>query len=425
MLLDEGKRGKLLGWKDNDVCTDADWTLGDLFIEWTYVIDLDNRVFTVNGALHFKFDNMPPLRASGTQLGFVDYLEGPEDESPPEIPAEYLASIEFWPKLRYNAAEAQLQYDELHPIIAGPSEWDALTWDDLLVPQHLSISLVKILVDDYSDELALCCYPRTWARLGAFCWNIANAAALSHLLCPPADATPQSNTLYVFDINHPRKDKMFGPHPTTHYYLEHKGNMSRFYWFRGCLITICPRLDESAYRIHKIVQMVRKLRKHDRTHGVGIIMSGWHLVTVAINGSEVRHSPVLDLHDGKEPKDGILLLMHLLSPTFTRSKAPWHTPPPEQPHNTHTNLPDDIMHQIIHFTDFNTYTRLSLVSHYFRSICLAHPRIGDHILLGYEATPGSEHVFRVRSTSSTDSELATLKRIKASMPDSKKGLPLW
>ncbi len=31
-----------------------------VFIEWTYVFDLDHLAFTVNEVIHFRLDNMPP-----------------------------------------------------------------------------------------------------------------------------------------------------------------------------------------------------------------------------------------------------------------------------------------------------------------------------------------------------------------------------
>ncbi|KDN43383.1 hypothetical protein RSAG8_06167, partial [Rhizoctonia solani AG-8 WAC10335] len=422
-----------------DVCTDASWTLGDLWIQWTYVIDLDNRVFTVNGILHFKFENMPPLRASGSKLGFVDYLEGPEDSPEPEIPEEYLSSLELWSKLNLDVEKAQQEYSTLQPTVATLSQWNAPTWDTLSVSQHLSASLIKTLVYDYSEELALCYYNTTWMKLGVFCWNVANAAASSHLLCPPADALPQSDMTYVLDVDYPDKDRISSLNSTTHFYLQYGKTMRRFYWFRGCLITFCPRLDEPpAYITHKVVQMVQNLRKKDRSQGVGIIMSGWHLVAVTVDGSDVRHSPVLELHDGKELKDvlelhdgkelkdGTLLLTHLLSPTFTRSKAPWLAPLRPQPYDVPAVLPVEVLRQIIYFTDFDTYRHLPMVSHYFRSIYLAYPRIGNHTLLSHEGiSPNSEPVFRVQSTSSMGSQLAILKRTKVSMPESIKALPLW
>ncbi|EUC54779.1 CHD5 domain protein, putative [Rhizoctonia solani AG-3 Rhs1AP] len=308
---------------DGDMCTDASWTLGDDDVQWIYVIDFDNRVFTVNGILHFKFDNLPRVQASSLRPGFAEYLEGPEDSPEPKIPEEHLTSLTFWPQFTFDAEKDQQEYSALQPTVATLSEWNAPTWDTLSVSQHLSVSLIKTLVYDYSGELALCYYSCLWDKLGVFCWKVANAAATSHLLCPPVDTSPQTNTICVLDIDYPYKHRISSLDLTTHCYLEYKGASRRFCWFRGCLVTFCPRLDDPAYMTHKVVQMIQKLRKNDRIQGVGVIMSGWHVVAVTVNGSEVRHSPVLELHDGKEPKDGALLLMHLLSPTFTRSKAPW------------------------------------------------------------------------------------------------------
>lgn len=30
-------------------------------IEWAYMINLDNRAFTINAWIHLKLDNMPPM----------------------------------------------------------------------------------------------------------------------------------------------------------------------------------------------------------------------------------------------------------------------------------------------------------------------------------------------------------------------------
>ncbi|CAE6393654.1 unnamed protein product [Rhizoctonia solani] len=91
-----------------DTCIDPDWTLGDHWFEWTYVIDLDNRVLTVNEFVHFRFDNMPPLSPSDSNPGFVGYLE-PElygdGSTVPDTPAEYLASVDLWLKSRHDTTQ--------------------------------------------------------------------------------------------------------------------------------------------------------------------------------------------------------------------------------------------------------------------------------------------------------------------------------
>ncbi|EUC54778.1 CHD5 domain protein, putative, partial [Rhizoctonia solani AG-3 Rhs1AP] len=273
---------------DDEVYTDASWTLGDTWIQWTYVIDLDNQVLTVNGVLHFKFSHLPPALTKGSKLGFVDYLRKDEQPPWPEIPERYLTSIDLWPELKFEAEKAQQVYTALQPTVVALSEWNAPTWDTLSVSQHLSVSLIKTLVYDHSDELALCYFPSTWMKLGVFCWDVANAAATSHLLCPPESTSPKSDMIYVFDINLPEKDEFLSK-LNAHYYLQHKRTMCRYDWFRGCLFTFFPRLDDPAYMTLKVAQMVQRLRKKRSD-----TRSGSHYVGVACrrrHGQWIRSSP--------------------------------------------------------------------------------------------------------------------------------------
>ncbi|KAJ1306367.1 hypothetical protein OPQ81_007373 [Rhizoctonia solani] len=414
-LEDKKKRVVLFDWQNHEIGTGCNWTLGDLSIDWTYVIDFDNRVFTVNGAVHFPFDSMPPLHSSDSEPGFAEYFEW---EEMIKIPTKYLTSIDLWPAPPFDTAQAQRQYKELQPLIAPPSEWGSPTWDSLTVSQRLSTCIAKTLVHDYSEELALAHYSSVWHKLGLFCWQVANVAAPSHLICPPLDATPQDTVLYVRTdlIKEPRAVRII------HLHMGGKGTLGRYCWFRGCLITFCPRLDQPAYMMHQVDRMAENLRRHDRKSGVGIVMSGWHIIAVAIDGSEVRHSTVLQLHDGKELRDGMLLLIHLLSPALPNPNTPWHNRPSiRQPHNIYI-LPDEVLRHIIHFTGHEAYLSMHLVSRQIRSICLTYPRIGHYILLSYKPNANSEAVFRVRNTSSTRSTLATLTRTKVSIGNA---LPIW
>ncbi|KAL5633627.1 hypothetical protein ACGC1H_003941 [Rhizoctonia solani] len=413
------ERAKLFFGQEAVVSTGCDWTLGDTFIEWTYVIDFDNRVCTVNGAVHFPFDNMPPLHSSDSELGFAEYLESYERI---EIPAKYLKTIDLWPAPRFDVAQVHQQYHQLEPLIAKFPEWTGLTWDTLSVSQCLATLIVKTLVHDYSDELALTHYSNVWHKIGLFCWQVANAAAPSHLICPSLDSTPKNSVLYVRTdlVKEPRAQSLV---QTIRKHMGGKGTIGRYCWFRGCLHTFCPRLDQPVYMMHEVGKMVQHLRSYGRTSGVGIIMSGWHMIAVTIDGSDVRHSPVLELHDGKELKDGVLLLIHLLSPAFTALKTPWRVDVGvHQLHTVSSVLPDDVLRNVIDFTDLETYLSLRLVSRCVRLICLAHPRVGHYILLSYEANKNSRPVFRVRSTNSTYPTTATLTRTQASTYTP---LPVW
>ncbi|CAE6466042.1 unnamed protein product [Rhizoctonia solani] len=395
--------------------SDSSWILGEYHIRWVYVIDLDNRVFTVNGVIHFRLDNLP----SGDDLCY--YLQR---EARFELPAKLIKSIDLWPPPRFDTAQAQQTYDQLCPLVVTLSEWGIPAWDTLTVSHHLSATLVETLVDDYTDDLALTHFPSVWHKVGLFCWQVANAAAPSHLSCPPLDVTPKSSSLYTRAslIKYPSST-----HPSITGYMGGKGTLGRYCWFRGCLVSFCPRLDQPAYMMHQVGQMVERLRKHGRTTEVGIVMSGWHVVAVAVDGHEVRHSPVVDLHDGKQLKDGMLLLMHLLAPAFTVSKTPWRNGSLIHGATNTSAVPEEIVEQIIHYTDPDTYSILPSVSRYFRSICLAHPRVGDQILLGYEgaATSGAickGPVFKTRSTDSTSLTVTRLVRHAKSVDNR---LPLW
>ncbi|KAF8597348.1 hypothetical protein BDV93DRAFT_562384 [Ceratobasidium sp. AG-I] len=50
--------------------TNMEWLIPDFEKSiWTYVLDLDDRAFTVNGRIHFPMDNMPPGKG-----GWIQYL---------------------------------------------------------------------------------------------------------------------------------------------------------------------------------------------------------------------------------------------------------------------------------------------------------------------------------------------------------------
>ncbi|EUC58396.1 hypothetical protein RSOL_250400, partial [Rhizoctonia solani AG-3 Rhs1AP] len=104
--------------------SDSSWILGEYHIRWVYVIDLDNRVFTVNGVIHFRLDNLP----SGDDLCY--YLQR---EARFELPAKLIKSIDLWPPPRFDTAQAQQTYDQLCPLVVTLSEWGIPAWDTLTV----------------------------------------------------------------------------------------------------------------------------------------------------------------------------------------------------------------------------------------------------------------------------------------------------
>ncbi|KAG8754360.1 hypothetical protein FRC11_006699, partial [Ceratobasidium sp. 423] len=98
-----------------ELVDDTDWTLGSEDIEWVYVIDLDNRVFTINGTAHLRLDNMPP-----SDPGLDSYHDGDRLS----IPSEYLSStVDLWPAPQFHIEERQQAYDLLGATIVPESQW--------------------------------------------------------------------------------------------------------------------------------------------------------------------------------------------------------------------------------------------------------------------------------------------------------------
>ncbi|KAG9080933.1 hypothetical protein FRC06_005984 [Ceratobasidium sp. 370] len=358
-----------------DILDYNDWVFPGIGpIEWTYVIDLDNRAFTVNGVVHFNLDNMP------YEPGFDAYFDG-YDVLP--VPKEHLTTARQWPAPSFNVDVALQIYESLQPRVLELEQWGAPTWDTLSPAQRLAVQIVDITILDNHTLLGAPDLSNEWPNIASVCWKLACAAAPSHLLCPAAEPSMFENILYA---SHNRSDE-------TRYWVTAEHMHHIYCWFRGCLITFCIRLDEDPYVKHEVGLMVKYLRNHGRTSGLGIVMSSHQIVAVSVNGPEIRHSPALDIHDaswspGRDPQinltlgSGLLLLMHLLSPALTAGKTPWSASLGSR-YNNRSALPEDIIRHILHFIDDDTYHFvLPLVSRLVRSYCLDHPRIGDYTLVG-------------------------------------------
>ncbi|KAH7326932.1 hypothetical protein B0J17DRAFT_222874 [Rhizoctonia solani] len=103
-LENKKKRDELFCLREYSVGATSNWTLGSVGNQWTYVIDFDNCVFTVNGAVHFPFDNIPPLLDSEYEPSFDQYIDSDERV---EIPAKYLKAVDLWPAPRFEVARAR------------------------------------------------------------------------------------------------------------------------------------------------------------------------------------------------------------------------------------------------------------------------------------------------------------------------------
>ena len=85
------------------VVYDNDWIFQHFNIDWTYVIDLDNLTFTVNGFDHWRLDSVPD---------YLDEYYGYEGLKR-EIPGDCLRTeIDLWPTPEFDEEERQQQYPD-------------------------------------------------------------------------------------------------------------------------------------------------------------------------------------------------------------------------------------------------------------------------------------------------------------------------
>ncbi|KAG9081300.1 hypothetical protein FS749_007746 [Ceratobasidium sp. UAMH 11750] len=121
---------------------------GPYEVEWSYVMDLDNRAFTINGLMHFRLDNMPP----GSLDSYFWVTPDPEDPTenhiqayahPPRTPVEYIATVSRWPSPDFDIVWVREEYVKLAPLILSASDWGAPTWTSLTVSQQLSANLTR------------------------------------------------------------------------------------------------------------------------------------------------------------------------------------------------------------------------------------------------------------------------------------------
>ncbi|CAE6445566.1 unnamed protein product [Rhizoctonia solani] len=282
-----------------ELCKDADCTLLGGDIEYTYVIDLDNLVFTLNGSAHLKLDNMPPSEP-GLEAFFDD------DEEIIEVPRQYLSTVvDLWPAPSFDVEERQRQYQALNPIVIPAAEWGAHSWDELSFPQRFSIDLTHHLLSKTSHDVADAYAPYFQKKTGEFCWNILCAATSSvPLSCDVISRSWRNRTLSPEspDGRHDRFRPFYMLYDTgAEAKLSKHGSDRHYCWVRDRLITFCIRLGDPAYVAHEVEQMVRKMRRDGHAECVGIILSSQQeVVVVAVDyglgeARQVRHTPVLNI----------------------------------------------------------------------------------------------------------------------------------
>ncbi|KEP50059.1 hypothetical protein V565_087240 [Rhizoctonia solani 123E] len=367
---------------------DSDWTFldNDIDIDWTYVIDLDNNAFTVDGSTHFKLDDMPP-ESIGLEFFFEDEYPGRvlqvNTRSQPQLSRHLTTVVDLWPGPLFDVDKAQEEYETLNPTILPYSKWKLPTWSTLSVSQKFAMKRLQIVLDKYSHILDKGYLIHDSRFLGCICWQITCASTHVLPICPTRDSLSYSNSLTLMgfkDFERGHFARVLQPEPTPYGWNPDSFCYREYLRIAGCMVAYCPILDQPAFVASEVRQMVDNIRNSKGPlNGTGIILSGRHALVVRVemneSGLRVCHSPVMDIYDCEgRVSEGALLLVHFLQ----------RDPSLHRTHDQSFPLPPEIMTQIVRYADFGTYLCLTLVSWSVRAICLAYPRIGEYTVISQD-----------------------------------------
>ncbi|KAG9080520.1 hypothetical protein FS749_007988 [Ceratobasidium sp. UAMH 11750] len=387
--------------------------------EWTYVIDLDSRAFTINALMHFRLDCMPP----GTLNSRFWRAPAPKnDRDKPciltfahlfDTPRKHIGTVARWPSPDFDVSQTHEKYTSLAPVVLTVEDWGVPTlFDDPTAAHTFSYELVRTILLDNAEALSNPDMGQ-WRMFGVRCWQLLSATALCHLQLPTQTEGDPRSCHSLRQLKRATSWNCLTPHYDTSEYedLDH-----RYHWFRGCLIVFCPRLDDVRYVEHETVQMVENLRKYGRTTGIGIIFSGRHILAVAVDGDTVRCSRPLLFHDKeiRVSRDGFLLAMHLLSPLLATNKYQCLGKPAPNLIATasRARLPKELIRLIMFHLDHDTYQGIHAVSRVFRELYIQYPRVGDYILLAQLKA----YTYRVHDTTTGSVTATRLDRPDVNRP---------
>ncbi|QRV88386.1 CHD5 domain protein [Ceratobasidium sp. AG-Ba] len=125
--------------------------------EWTYVIDLDSRAFTINGVMHFCLDNMPPGTLNSHFWWMLHRSESsciPTFAHPPRTPIEHIAKANRWPSSQLDLSFERERHSKNLSALKVTNDWGAPSWNTLSVAQQLSANLAQTILVDHAQRLS-------------------------------------------------------------------------------------------------------------------------------------------------------------------------------------------------------------------------------------------------------------------------------
>lgn len=418
--------------------------LHNLFIEFTYTLDLDREIFTVDDAAHFQLSKIP---RSGEWINYVTLDSSGRRILGPDTPKEIIADVE-WKPIPQEAGSS-LPEGAVSKMVTPKTSIDAMGAHH----QHLLLATFKTVQRTYREVLER--YILQWNPDGfsfremAFA-TLSLAAGEVAFECPKVlDRDHRNEGYYVIPDKklQPQKQKLL----PQFLYENHAPGVERgsaplgsTFWFNNVLVYLMSRLD----LVHVEQASVAKVVKAGLDQGLksfnALVFSILDFVLVQVDiGKEgtvhVKRSPLMVLfhfddaksHQANGPRsrcDSESSRSEIESASFVALMRFFNAAANRSLIGTKSSiLPNEVLTIIMQSSDTQTYHMLAKVSYYCRKLAVTKFRLDDnYAVVSMQEEPGHFVLEDVHSGDKIESVLEVRENdsLRGSMGDGNDGLEL-
>jgi hypothetical protein len=352
-----------------------------LFIEWTYTIDLDRELFSVDHVIHFRLSAIPDTWIREINMIRRDDDDPDDDDELVLIPQ----AIDIIPKLAVDENYIQL-YEKANCSILQVEVLSDTQFSLTSVYEGLCLELVKNFMELNTELFSF--RPKIISTWGPEDVRFKELAFVLLLLV-------DRHSFSILPLSSPGEDD-YKTADENDYETGVACPATSSFWFAGTFVYLTAHLKDEAFRKSAIGHVLELTKGCPRSNFTAFLFSIRELVVVNFSEEGVKHTETLPFFDDSDASDsvvpnvGLLAMITFLTQSRT-SLARHRTRTPTSP----SSLPYDILLNIVKYVDWKTTVTLSATSKLLRE-CVERlgPKLGDFQLLKYDAR--SEHFLACR-----------------------------
>jgi hypothetical protein len=335
------------------------WPPNAHFIDYTYTIDLDRELFSVNHEIHFPLSAIPDTWIKELNLIRGDLDSEDVDHDNDDIVLIPHAIDISYPKPAVDETHVQL-YEKANCAILQVEVSDLNT-----VYQGLCFELAKMFIE-FNEPV--------FKTISS--WGLEDVRF--------------KELAFVFLLLADRYSFSLLPSSSADKYDYEKGvacPTTSSFWFAGTFVYLTTHLEDDAVRKSAIGHVLELTKNCPRSSFTAFLFSIRELVVIEISEEGVKHTETLPfcdiIEDSGSAVHNVGLPVMITYFTQSRRSLAYHrTQTPTSP----SSLPYDILLNIVKYVDWETTITLSAASKLLRE-CVGKlgPKLGNFQLLKYDA----------------------------------------